>query len=93
MHGVDWDKVYDQYHAMLQDAASREDVSFIIGEMIAELNIGHAYYSGGDGEDTETVSVGMLGRRLRSWQRGGRGGRDPLGVPDRPAVRGCRVGL
>lgn len=61
MHGVDWDKVYDQYHAMLQDAASREDVSFIIGEMIAELNIGHAYYSGGDGEDTETVSVGMLG--------------------------------
>ena len=61
MHGVDWDGVYDQYHAMLQDAASREDVSFIIGEMIGELNIGHAYYFGGDGEETETKSVGMLG--------------------------------
>ncbi|MDQ7012647.1 MAG: S41 family peptidase [Planctomycetota bacterium] len=61
MHGVDWDKVYDQYHAMLKDAASREDVSFIIGEMIGELNIGHAYYFGGDGETTETKSVGMLG--------------------------------
>ncbi len=61
MHGVDWDKVYDQYHVMLKDAASREDVSFIIGEMIAELNIGHAYYWGGDGETTETKSVGMLG--------------------------------
>jgi tricorn protease len=61
MHGVDWDGVYDQYHAMLQDAASREDVSFIIGEMIAELNIGHAYYFGGDVEQTDTKSVGMLG--------------------------------
>ncbi|VAX39024.1 Tricorn protease homolog 1, partial [hydrothermal vent metagenome] len=61
MHGVDWDAIYTQYHAMLADAASREDVSYIIGEMIGELNIGHAYYWGGDGEETETKSVGMLG--------------------------------
>ncbi|MFG0286199.1 MAG: PDZ domain-containing protein, partial [Phycisphaerales bacterium JB039] len=61
MHGVDWDAVYEQYHAMLADAASREDVSFIIGEMISELNVGHAYYWGGDGEDEQITSVGMLG--------------------------------
>lgn len=61
MHGVDWDAVYKQYHAMLQDAASREDVSFIIGEMISELNVGHAYYWGGDGESAPTTPVGMLG--------------------------------
>lgn len=61
LHGVDWDAVYEQYHAMLQDAASREDVSFIIGEMISELNVGHAYYWGGDGEVTSTKNVGMLG--------------------------------
>lgn len=61
LHGVDWDAVYEQYHSMLQDAASREDVSFIIGEMISELNVGHAYYWGGDGESASTRSVGMLG--------------------------------
>lgn len=61
MHGVDWDAVYKQYHAMLADAASREDVGFIIGEMISELNVGHAYYFGGDYEQSPTRSVGMLG--------------------------------
>ena len=61
LHGVDWDAIYKQYHAMLKDAASREDVSFIIGEMIAELNVGHAYYWGGDGESSPTRPVGMLG--------------------------------
>lgn len=61
MHGVDWPAVRDHYHKMLADAASREDVSFIIGEMIAELNVGHAYYWGGDGEDQPFNIVAMLG--------------------------------
>ena len=61
MHGVDWDAVREQYDAMLADATSREDVSFIIGEMISELNIGHAYYFGGDVEDQPSRNVGMLG--------------------------------
>lgn len=61
MHGVDWDSIHEQYARMLNDAASREDVSYIIGEMIGELNVGHAYYSGGDLESSPTVSVGMLG--------------------------------
>jgi len=61
MHGVDWDAVYTRYSAMLDDAVSRDDVSFIIGEMIAELNVGHAYYFGGDVESQPSRSVGMLG--------------------------------
>lgn len=61
MHGVDWDRVYDQYEAMLDDCASREDVGFILGEMIAELNVGHAYSFGGDYEDVPRASTGMLG--------------------------------
>jgi len=61
MHGVDWEAEYDRYHAMLADASSREDVSFIIGEMIAELNVGHAYYWGGDVESQPSTSVGLLG--------------------------------
>ncbi|MBI5864420.1 MAG: PD40 domain-containing protein [Planctomycetes bacterium] len=61
MHGVDWDAVYKQYEAMLADCVSREDVSFLIREMISELNVGHAYYFGGDEENQPSISVGMLG--------------------------------
>ncbi|TVQ61674.1 MAG: peptidase S41 [Phycisphaerales bacterium] len=61
MHNVDWDGVYDTYSAMLQDATSREDVSFIIAEMISELNVGHAYYWGGDVEPEPARNVGLLG--------------------------------
>jgi len=61
MHGVDWDGIYERYSAMLPDATSREDVGFIIGEMISELNIGHAYYFGGDVESQPSENVGMLG--------------------------------
>lgn len=61
MHGVDWDAVYDKYAAMLDDVASRGDLAYVISEMISELNVGHAYYWGGDYEDSPSVSVGMLG--------------------------------
>ncbi|MEE8170444.1 MAG: PDZ domain-containing protein, partial [Phycisphaerae bacterium] len=43
------------------DDVSREDVSYVIRELIAELNVGHAYYFGGDVESQPSVSVGMLG--------------------------------
>jgi tricorn protease-like protein/C-terminal processing protease CtpA/Prc len=61
MHGVDWQGVLDQYLPLVEDAVSREDVSYIIGEMIGELNVGHAYYWGGDVEDEPATNVGLLG--------------------------------
>lgn len=62
MHGVDWPAVREQYGAMLADCASREDVTFVIGEMIAEINVGHTYVRpGGDREKQPRVGVGMLG--------------------------------
>lgn len=61
MHQVDWPAVRDRYLAMVNDANSREDVSFIISEMISELNVGHAYYQGGDVESSPSSNVGLLG--------------------------------
>ena len=63
MHGVDWKAVHDHYAAMLDDCSSRADVGFLIGEMISELNVGHAYYrSGGTHESADDNSaVGLLG--------------------------------
>ena len=61
MHGVDWPKVRTQYGAMIEDCVTRDDVSYVIREMIAELNIGHAYYFGGDVESAPSIGVGLLG--------------------------------
>lgn len=61
MHGVDWYAVRKQYEAMLADCVSREDVGFVIGEMIAELNVGHAYYRSGGGESQPRSTTGVLG--------------------------------
>lgn len=62
MHGVNWAKMREHYGAFVDDAASREDVNWIIAEMISELNIGHAYLSNpGDIEEAPSTNVGMLG--------------------------------
>lgn len=61
MHGIDWKTIRDHYAQMLDDCINREDVSYVISEMISELNVGHAYYFGGDTESQRGVSVGLLG--------------------------------
>lgn len=94
MHGVDWPAVREQYAAMLADCASRQDVGYVIAEMISELNVGHAYYrGGGDAENVPEMSVGLPGAdfeladgayrfakiyRGASWDADARG---PLGEP------------
>jgi tricorn protease len=61
MHGVNWQGVYDQYAPLLDQLAAREDLSYLISEMISELNVGHAYYQGGDVESAPSRNVGLLG--------------------------------
>ncbi|MBX3379150.1 MAG: PDZ domain-containing protein [Phycisphaeraceae bacterium] len=61
MHGVDWAKVHDHYSKMVDDAVSREDINYIIGEMVSELNIGHAYNAPVSYENPLRSNVGLLG--------------------------------
>ena len=61
MHGVDWNKVRTQYGKLIEEASTREEVDFIIGEMIGELSASHTYHGGGALEDTKRASVGYLG--------------------------------
>lgn len=69
MHGIDWNLVKERYQKMLAGAMTREDVNFVIGEMIGELNASHTYQSGGDLDDERTESVGYLGV---DWQDEGK---------------------
>lgn len=63
MHGVDWKAMREHYAPMIDDCASRADVGFVIGEMISELNVGHAYYRSGDTAESgdDDSNVGLLG--------------------------------
>ena len=62
MHNVDWNAMRAKYEAMLPAVVTREDLNFLIAEMISELNVGHAYLQGGgDVEEVENRSVGLLG--------------------------------
>ena len=61
MHGVNWVQVKDRYMKMLEGAMTREEVDFVIGEMIGELNSSHTYHSGGDFERVRSESTGYIG--------------------------------
>ncbi|MFT3949597.1 MAG: PDZ domain-containing protein [Agriterribacter sp.] len=69
MHGVDWNLVKQRYMKMLDMAITREEVDFILGEMIGELNASHTYHGGGDGENEKRESCGYLGV---DWQADGK---------------------
>ena len=61
MHGVDWPAMKERYGRLLDDAVTRWDVNFVIGELIAELNSSHTYRGGGDTEKPLERAVGLLG--------------------------------
>lgn len=62
MHGLDWQAVKEKYGKLIGSASCREDIRFIIGEMIGELNTSHTYVYGGDHRrQAEHLSIGMLG--------------------------------
>lgn len=61
LHGVDWQAMKKRYQSMLDDAVTRNDVNYVLGEMIAELDASHTYRGGGDSESAESRGVGLLG--------------------------------
>ncbi|NLE34129.1 MAG: peptidase S41, partial [Bacteroidales bacterium] len=62
MHGQDWPAMKQKYEKLADRASCRNDLTFIIGEMIAELNTSHTYVYGGDSKRrAEPVNTGMLG--------------------------------
>ncbi|MEM8799702.1 MAG: S41 family peptidase [Pseudomonadota bacterium] len=64
MHGYDWAALRDQYRELLPHVAHRSDLNYLIGEMIAELNVSHAYKSGGDFFRPVRPNTGLLGARF-----------------------------
>ncbi len=62
MHGLDWKAVGRKYGSLLPYACCRQDLGYLIGEMIGELNTSHTYVFGGDTRrNAKQVNIGMLG--------------------------------
>lgn len=79
MHHVDWRAMRDKYRQLVANVAHRDDLDFILGELIGELNAGHTYVNRGESPRAPRIGVGVLGcefdrdgdrYRIRSIYRG-----------------------
>jgi hypothetical protein len=64
MNGVDWKAMRDKYAALLPFVNHRNDLTYLLGELIGELNNGHTYVGGGERPDTPRIKLGLLGAEL-----------------------------
>lgn len=64
LHAVDWKKMKGTYAQLLSHVNHRTDLTYVIGEMIGELNLGHAYVGGGDYPKPERIALGLLGAKI-----------------------------
>jgi tricorn protease len=64
MNGYDWKAIHDQYQALMPYVAHRWDLTYVLNEMVSELNNSHLYIDGGDYEVPERPKVGLPGARF-----------------------------
>jgi tricorn protease len=64
MNGVDWKAQGDKYEELVKYVNHRNDLTYILGELIGELNIGHAYVGGGERPQPERIKTGLLGAEI-----------------------------
>ncbi len=72
MHGYDWMALREQYRPLLKFVAHRSDLNYVIGEMIAELSVSHAYIGGGDFELPDRPEAALPGARFVLDKKAGR---------------------
>jgi tricorn protease len=70
MHGVNWESIKEKYAPLVPYVNCRQDLTYIIGEMIGEINSGHLYVGGGDYKKPERINLGLLGARLEKDKSG-----------------------
>jgi tricorn protease len=64
LHGADWPAIRDKYGPLVDHVNHRNDLTYLIGEMIGELNVGHSYVGDGDRPAPKRMTTGLLGAVL-----------------------------
>jgi tricorn protease len=72
MHGVDWAKMRERYNVLIPYVGHRADLDYILSELIAEPNVGHAYIEWGDFEKPKRIEGGLLGAEITTDDAKGR---------------------
>lgn len=70
MHGVDWETMHEKYLPLVDHVNNRLDLTYVLGELVAELNVGHTYVGGGDVPEAERIQTGLLGAELSRHESG-----------------------
>ncbi len=70
MHGVNWKAIYKKYEPLTAYVNHRADLTYLIGEMIGELSVGHAYTGGGDKPEAAKIKMGLLGATINKDKSG-----------------------
>jgi len=71
MHGLDWEKMKQRYEPLAKAVTHRADLTYVIGELIGELSVGHTYVGGGDFIHPKRINVGMLGAKFIRDEKSG----------------------
>ena len=75
MHGRDWKAIGDRYRAYIPALSSREELNWVLQQMVGELCVSHTYVSGGDMgpsfPQNSPLSTGWLGADLSPDKKSG----------------------
>ncbi|MBI1797598.1 MAG: PD40 domain-containing protein, partial [Candidatus Eisenbacteria bacterium] len=72
MNGYDWKAIHDQYKSLLPYVAHRWDLTYVLNEMVSELNNSHLYIEGGDFEQPARPVSALPGARFAVDEAAGR---------------------
>jgi tricorn protease len=64
LHGVDWKAMKARYAPLVEHVNHRADLTYVLGDLIGELNAGHTYVGGGDLPKVSRIETGLLGAEL-----------------------------
>lgn len=72
-HKKDWNKLYEKYKELIPYVSTREDMNYIIGQLIGELCASHEYIIGRGGPkrlEFDKTNMGLLGAKLEVDKNG-----------------------
>ena len=61
MHGANWEAVKKKYEKFIPYVNHRNDLGYVLNDMLGELVVGHSYIYPGDEPSSPSVSAGVLG--------------------------------
>ena len=69
MHGLDWKSIRERYAPYVEEIRTRQQLNWVLSEMVGELSTSHTYVSGGDlgpavAPAAPAVFTGLLGADL-----------------------------